>query len=132
MENKYRIEGMTCESCVQKITQKLSEISGAKSVTVLLETKIAVINSTEKISIESVRSALHDFPKYKVFEVGNTPETSNKSSIKSTIKTYKPLILIFLYIISVSVSYQLSLKNFNLDLNALDDVGRPAMSFNAS
>ena len=59
VESVFKIEGMTCESCVQKITESLAAISGVELVKVNLESKKAVIlgdrsialgEATEKIS----------------------------------------------------------------------------------
>ena len=59
----YTIEGMTCQSCVKTITEKISEIPGVSSAQVDLDAKKATISADRKIErrevaqIEKLRGA---------------------------------------------------------------------------
>lgn len=108
----FTVEGMTCESCVSKVTDKLNQISDVKSVKVALATKKAEILSDRKILISEVSEALRELPKYKVKE--NTGAAVNQAE-QSTFKTYKPLIIIFSYVFLISVAAQIY-SGFNVHL----------------
>lgn len=105
MENSiFIVEGMTCKSCVGKITEKLNQILDVKSVKIDLKTKKAEILSDRKILISEVSEALRELPKYKVKE--NTDAVVTQAE-QSTFKTYKPLIIVFSYVFLISVAAQI-------------------------
>lgn len=112
----YDISGMTCESCVKTITEKISSISGVTSVLVNLKDKKAEVIANRKIELGDVRYALLENTKYSVSEFKserplNVVTTSEEK--KSILETYKPLIAIFTFILLVSLAYQVSLGGFN-------------------
>lgn len=104
---------MTCSSCVEKITEKINKISDVKSVNVRLEDGLTEIDSIRTINLIEVKNALNDMPKYRVI---NADEFLSSNINQSNLKTYKPLIIVFGYIILVSLSYQLFQKKFQLHL----------------
>lgn len=118
INSKFSVLGMTCQSCVSTITNTLSLISGINSVDVSLADKKVDLVSNRNISIHEVRTALRDLPKYSVEDY--KPKLSHSSvdekESESVLKTYKPLITIFMFIILVSLSYQLSLDFFNKEI----------------
>ncbi len=114
----YSIEGMTCQSCVKTITEKVSEIPNIKAVEISLTENKIDISSGRNVSLAEVSKALVGLPKYKVHEY--TPQNSTIKTEPivevSLLKTYKPLIIIFIFILLVSLSYQINLGVFNLHL----------------
>ncbi len=116
--SKFTVTGMTCESCVKTMTEKLSAISDAESADVDLQGKNISITTNRNVILSEVEAILSSLPKYKVLDYNppaNFEETiSNKNS--SIFKTYKPLIVIFTFIILTSLAYQLSLGSFNSNL----------------
>ncbi len=106
----YTIEGMTCQACVKTITEKVSEIRGVLSTQIDLVAKKATISSSRKIETREVTQALASSPKYKVSELKN--QTANAEKKESLFKTYKPLILVFTFVLLVSLAYQVSLGSF--------------------
>ncbi len=116
----FTIEGMTCDSCVKTITEKISTIKDVASVEVDLEKKDLEILASRKIDLAEVSQALLTSPKYKVGEhVANQntiASSKTTNSEKSLIITYKPLIVVFTYILLASVAYQVNQGSFHLHL----------------
>lgn len=112
---KFSIEGMTCEACVSKVTEALEKIPHVQSAKVSLNDKVAVVEAHHPITLTQAQEALKDLPKYKVqnFQVENKG-ISAAVPVENTswFKTYKPLITVFIYIILVSVSFQVYLGQF--------------------
>lgn len=107
-QSQFSILGMTCEACVKTVTEKLSSIEGVNNVTVKLDEKQATIVSDKKISLPDVRKALSESPKYTAQEY-NTQIVETEASL---LKTYKPLVAIFVFVILVSLAFQTSLPVF--------------------
>ncbi len=113
--NKFTIEGMTCEACVEKVTEKLKAIPQVQSVIVDLKGKTAVIESQNGINLDQAKAVLKDLPKYKVNGISSLAAPTSLVE-ESKLKTYKPLILIFTYILLVSASYQVYQGSFHFHL----------------
>jgi copper chaperone CopZ len=111
-QQSYRIEGMHCASCVQKIEKSLSGLSG----------KIKVSLSYPQLEIES--DNLPDFSelKSKVEKAGpyrlGKSETTESEGKKSNWATYYPLILIVTIISVVSLRGIESLHGWMLQFMA--------------
>ncbi len=101
----FTITGMTCESCVKTVTDRISKISGVTSTDVSLKNKTAQITADRKIQLTEVSSALASTPKYQA-----TEDTVVKESF---FKTYKPLLIVFAFVFLVSIAYQISVGIFN-------------------
>lgn len=114
----YKINGMTCASCVEKITQKISEIPGVAKVKVDLTSKKADIDSVEPVSLLQLRLALADLPKYSAdYEDSTEGDSALTTDVTSSFfKTYKPLIIVFSFILLVSLAYQISQPSFSRHL----------------
>lgn len=107
MENStFTIEGMTCQSCVKTITECISGLAKVSVVDVSLETKSVAITADRKLRLSEVASALAASPKYKVSDVTELKK-------ESLLKTYKPLITVFSFILLTSLAYQVSTGVFN-------------------
>lgn len=102
----FTIEGMTCQSCVKTIKENLLSLANVSTVDVNLEKKSVVIEAARKIGLSEASSALITSPKYKVFDI-----TAKKK--ESLLKTYKPLITVFSFILLASLAYQVSIGTFN-------------------
>lgn len=117
INTSYSITGMTCESCVKTITEKILAIIGVSSVNVNLKDKRVDILSGRQIDITEVRQALSANPKYGVVQLKSDILVDSKITVPdvqlSLLKVYKPLITVFLFIFIVSLSYQVNLGAFN-------------------
>lgn len=115
----YGISGMTCESCVKTITEKISSIAGVTSALVTLKDKKAEITSNRKIELADVRQALSENTKYTVSEFKSENPLSAVATNelkKSILETYKPLFIVFIFILLISSSYQISIGKFDAHL----------------
>jgi copper chaperone CopZ len=117
---KFIVEGMTCESCVQKVTEALKSIPHVQTVKVNLADRAASIEAHHEIDLIEVQESLKHLPKYTVRATSNENSKSIDSSKldqkESKLKTYKPLILIFAYISLASLSYQIYRGHFDLHI----------------
>lgn len=113
----YKINGMTCNSCVEKVTTQLTQIPGVASAKVDLQSKTADIDSVEPVSLLQLRMALSDLPKYSAdyYDDVSTKEAMPTEK-KSLLQTYKPLIVVFTFVVFVSLAFQQTLPHFSDEL----------------
>ena len=57
---RIKIEGMSCQHCVNAVTQALSDLDGISDVKVSLETRDAVFESTGQVDMNTIRKAVED------------------------------------------------------------------------
>ena len=100
MIKSFIITGMTCEGCQNFVKQKIESLEDVISAEVSLERGIATINSKKTIPENILSNILG--PKYYVKTENNFEDIKNNIS---KLKQLQPLILIFIYIISVTLSF---------------------------
>lgn len=107
MKHKYNITGMTCTNCEDKVKSLLKKVKGIKDVTIDLKMGSAEIEMDTHISIEVLNSALKDYPQYQISMQEHTlsiPSLLIEEDVhKSWGATYKPILLIFAYILTISL-----------------------------
>lgn len=101
MTHTYQISGMTCTSCQAKVQGLLSHVAGIKSVSINLEKGLADIEMDKHIPTETLRLSLKDYPKYQLTE--STYVVGDLVESKSWFAAYKPILLIFGYIIILTI-----------------------------
>ncbi|MDO5978288.1 heavy-metal-associated domain-containing protein [Flavivirga spongiicola] len=110
MKHTYVITGMTCNGCRTSVEDKLNAIKGVLNVIVDLEKAEAIIEMSNRISIDTLQKALSD--KYSISEKNESApsaveEVQRPSNVieekKSELKQLFPLFLIFGYITIASV-----------------------------
>jgi len=98
---------MTCGGCQAKVQSLLSKVKGVKNVMIDLAKGQVAINMDKHISTPELAEALKEYPKYQISESNhnyhNTTADSSDEEIKSWIEIYKPILLIFGYIVGVTV-----------------------------
>lgn len=112
----YKIDGMTCESCVEKITERLKKLPGVSWVNVSLSDKKADIIADRTVLLKEIQNAIADLPKYKANYYDDVEVNSEMPQQKTFFQTYKPLITVFAYIFLFSIAYQISLGTFSAHL----------------
>lgn len=103
MKHKYQITGMTCESCESKVRKSLLNIDNITDVEVSKEKNTALIAMNKHIDISELQSAIGDKYKISVLDHNEAIEQT-----KSWFATYKPVILIFVYIFSATLLIELT------------------------
>ena len=98
---------MTCNGCQAKVQSLLSKVTGVRSVTIDLSTGDTTIDMDKHISTPVLKEVLKDYPKYQLSEKNMLPHTPAVSlpaeESKSWLQTYKPILLIFGYIIGITL-----------------------------
>lgn len=108
MTHKYQVSGMTCSSCEAKVKSALLMVENVTDVKVSKEEKLTEITMDKHISLEDFQKALGS--KYQISPV-NHNEIAEQT--KSWFETYKPILLIFFYITSVTLLVQLGNQHFD-------------------
>jgi copper chaperone CopZ len=102
MTHKFKVSGMTCNSCVKKVQKILSEMKGVESVIVTLNPPEAEIKMQQHIDKKTFNVALEMSGDYKLGEEVSSDHNATKMNAPEDVskyKTYKPLIVVFLYIL---------------------------------
>jgi copper chaperone CopZ len=106
MVHTYKVSGMTCGGCQTKVQGLLSKIPDVMSVVIDLAKGEATIDMDRPIATDELKATLNDYPKYQISEVHQHPIMApilSEEETKSWIKTYKPILLIFGYIIGITL-----------------------------
>lgn len=103
MTHTYKVSGMTCGGCQAKVQVLLSKVKGVKNVNINLANGEAIIDMDKHIATNDLKEVLNEYPKYQLSETNHqqyivSPVTTQDET-KSWIETYKPILLIFGYII---------------------------------
>lgn len=104
---------MTCMSCVKKVETALSELDGIKNIDVNLENKDVSIEMSQHLPLTTLNSTLSKAGNYKLIEKVQTKALSDNEE-KSFWTTYKPVLLIFLYIFSATTLIELNSESIDI------------------
>ena len=111
MTHTYNVSGMTCGGCQAKVQSLLSGVKGVNNVMIDLTKGQVAIDMNKHISIPELAEALKDYPKYQIRESNDnyhdTTADSGFDETRSWIETYKPVLLIFGYIVGVTILIEL-------------------------
>lgn len=109
MTHTYQLTGMTCSSCEEKVKKALEKVQNITNVFVSKDHNSATVTMTQHVPIMDLQKALES--KYQISEIHHHEV---KEETRSWIETYKPILLIFLYISFITVLIQLTNHHFNL------------------
>ncbi|NMH29205.1 heavy-metal-associated domain-containing protein [Flavobacterium silvaticum] len=117
MTHTYKISGMTCEGCLYKVEHLLSQIQGVTNVKVSLEDNTATVDMNRHVPETEITESLGGpNSKYKLQDPAqtNTNATDFEQLMqRSWFETYKPILLIFGYILVVTLLIQFRNDAFN-------------------
>ncbi len=117
MKHTYQISGMTCTGCQAKVQQLLSGVPHINNVSIDLQKGEADIEMDTHVSTQTLKDALKDYPKYQLTEKPHEPiGFTDDIEQKTWLQTYKPILLIFGYVLAVSIIAGFSAVEFNGDL----------------
>lgn len=100
MTHTYNISGMTCNSCIAKVKSELLKIGDITQADVQLAAPHATISMQKHIPIDILQSAVQKAGNYNIHETHHEMPVEGS---KAWFATYKPILLIFFYIILVTV-----------------------------
>lgn len=109
MTHQYTISGMTCAGCQATVQRVLSNVDEIKSVAVDVAKNEATIEMNKHVPTTVLKAALQSYPKYQIEEKGDlhamhTPVDAEEK--KTWLQTYKPLLLVFAYILGITFLIQ--------------------------
>ncbi len=110
MIRTYTINGMTCEGCVAKVTYLLEQHSNISLAEIELKNNTATLTVEKEIAIDELRRLFEAHPKYTITFSNSNEDKQNKH----VFTTYKPLLLIFLFIAATTAI--VSIDNGKLDV----------------
>ncbi|HET8861533.1 heavy-metal-associated domain-containing protein [Marivirga sp.] len=109
MTHTYQITGMTCGSCEAKVKSSLLKVNNVSAVEVSKDNNSATITMDKHIGLSDFQKVLDK--KYQISAIYHY-EAIEKS--KAWFSTYKPVLLIFLYIFSVTALVEITAENIDL------------------
>lgn len=107
MTHTYKVSGMTCNKCVQSVKGSLLGIKGIENAEISLEPQKAIITMKYHVNTDDMNKVLSGIGEYKLEEMNvshSAPQLSSGTNDKKPFLTaYKPILLVFSYIIIVSI-----------------------------
>ena len=100
MKQSYLIQGIKCTSCIGKITTLLQNKLSAIEISISDNNTKLGFNTSEKIGVTVLNQLLAQIGDYKVSD--NLTVAIEKSSAENPDPSYKPIYLIFSYLILVN------------------------------
>lgn len=97
---------MTCSGCGKKVHDLLLQIDGIKNVDIGLSSGEVIIEMSHHVNTAALQNAFKDYPKYQLSEkqAAHVMEyTDAEEKPKTWLQTYKPILLIFSYILMISL-----------------------------
>jgi copper chaperone CopZ/uncharacterized membrane protein YphA (DoxX/SURF4 family) len=122
MKHTYKVTGMTCSGCQAKVQVLLSKVENVKNVAIDLSKSEATIEMEKHVPTSELQLALKDYPKYQLTELNGHPHTISIQKPPvilgdekvSWIQTYKPILLVFAYILAVTSLVEVANQGFVL------------------
>lgn len=112
MKHTYNISGMSCMSCVEKVTDALQSVEGVTRADVDKDSNSATVHMDSHVPLNTLQSALSaKDPKYNIT---STDVISDMEKPRSWWDTYKPIVLVFTYITLVTLSVQWVRQEFDI------------------
>jgi copper chaperone CopZ len=106
---------MTCTGCQAKVQAQLSKVNGVNNVSIDLPKGEASIEMAKHIPTQDLQAALKDYPKYQLTESLVVPKAKAflvEDEKRSWRETYKPILLVFGYILGVTLLVEYSNGGF--------------------
>ncbi|RYE14250.1 MAG: heavy-metal-associated domain-containing protein [Sphingobacteriales bacterium] len=108
MTHTYAISGMTCSGCQAKVKTLLEGVDAVQQVSIDLEQGTAAIQMQHHIATPVLQEALKDYPKYQL-TASTAAVQAATGAIEPTASwfvTYKPIVLVFGYILAVTLAVE--------------------------
>jgi copper chaperone CopZ len=104
MTHTYNISGITCDNCVAKVKSELLKIGDITEANVQQEAPQATISMQQHVPLQALQAAISKAGNYTITETAHSMHTAApEEDSRSWFETYKPILLIFLYISLVTI-----------------------------
>jgi cation transport ATPase len=106
MKHTYQVTGMTCSGCQYKVQHLLGQVEHVQEATVDLAKGEVTVEMNKHINTPTLQAALKDYPKYQLTDapaIASPISGEINTEPKSWLETYKPIVLIFAYVFTVSI-----------------------------
>jgi copper chaperone CopZ len=121
MTHTYKVTGMTCGKCLETVKSTLSKIKGIQKVDVTLDPPQAVITMSTHIPTSIMNKHLASAGKYSLEETESMHHEMSAAVINDNaipeerpfFIAYKPILLVFGYLIGITILNELSKSSFN-------------------
>lgn len=114
MIKEYKIEGMTCGSCVAKVKQSLENLNAIESANVQLAAPQGTLKMKNPLQLATLQEAIGH---YKIQEIVKPTEEKVVAELpEKSLTTYKPLLLIVGFITGVTLLVQFPFGEFSIML----------------
>ena len=100
MTHTYKVTGLTCSGCANKVKSKLEQHPNITSADISLEKNMAKLTMNRHITTDELQGLLGKNSKYTISSTAKQPRNTEQD--KNGFTTYKPLLLIFIFITVVS------------------------------
>ena len=121
MKQAYKITGMTCSNCEEKVTTSLLRVENITAVTVLKEADLAIITTKEPLALDHLQIALGT--KYTIDTI---KPNEIITETRTWYETYKPILLLFFYI--TMVTSIMALQNISTSQMNINEIGMKWMN----
>lgn len=101
MTHTYQLTGMTCGKCEAKVKSALFTLNDVLGIETSLGDKTVTITMDKHIPLSVLQNVLND-----EFQISAVQHSETMENTKSWFKTYKPVLLIFLFISGVTMLIQ--------------------------
>lgn len=115
MKHTYKVNGMHCSACVEKIKKALKEVNGIKEVDLDLQDSMMILSMDHHVETDLVNQELKKAGNYSVSENHPVKPLMETDISEDDWKVYLPVFLIFFYITTVSALIEISDSRFLMD-----------------
>lgn len=115
MKHNYHVTGMTCASCEKKVKAALAIVPGVKNIEIDRNSQTVTVSMNAHIATTTLQQALYEYPKYQLTDTIVPPVTGiAEEEPGSWLAIYRPLLLVFGYIILVTLMTAISYGSWDL------------------
>jgi len=108
MTHTYQLTGMTCGSCEAKVKSALLSLENINAVEVSKDNNQAIITINKPIALPTLQGVLEN-----KYQISASKQQETTAHTKSWLETYKPVLLIFVFIFSATTIVELTAKNID-------------------
>ena len=114
MTHTYNIAGLTCNGCVAKAKSELLKLGDVTTADVQLQSPQATLTMQKHIPVQALQIALSKAGNYKIAEAdGGMHHAVTNEETRTWFETYKPILLIFGYLLVIALIYATDTGGFN-------------------